>query len=173
MAHGWAHLAENSPITRKGTLDPFELYREIVLRDEWLENDREATGPIDGMQFGTSVRAGAKVLVDRGLISEYRWGENLDDVVDWIHRRGQVVAGFNWHEGMLNKDSRGFIHATGSIVGGHCVVLDGVNMNREYVRGLNSWTWGPFWLSFADLDRLLTQDGEACMPQEVSRAVDR
>lgn len=174
VAHGCTHLVENSPICPPGTVNPFDLYREIVLLDEWSENDYEASGSEDNMQFGTSVRAGMKALQARGLISEYRWAWNADTVARWIWTSGPVVIGVSWFNGMFYPDLKThIIEATGGVAGGHCVILDGVNMKTRMVRCLNSW--GPSYgnngaarMTFETLEKLLADDGEAAMAVETS-----
>ena len=178
VAHGCTHLVENSPICPPGTINPFELYREIVLLDEWSDNDGEASAADSDMQFGTSVRAGMKALQARGLISEYRWAWDADTAARWIWTSGPVVIGVTWFNGLFYPDPRTrIVEATGGIAGGHCVILDGVNMTNRMVRFLNSW--GPSYgqngaarMTFETLDKLLADEGEAAMAIEVSQEVN-
>ena len=70
VEHGGVHFLKCAPTrTRSEAKLPaqFTLYPKIVLVDEWSSNDHEATGPVSGMQSGTSVRALMKVLVAEGL----------------------------------------------------------------------------------------------------------
>jgi hypothetical protein len=162
---------ENSPICPPGTINPFDLYREIVLLDEWSENDYEASGSEDNMQFGTSVRAGMKALQARGLISSYRWAWDAETVARWIWTSGPVVCGTDWTQDMFYPDrSTYFIEPTGQVVGGHAYILDGVNMHLRKFRMLNSWgPWGKGWgafLSFDSVAELLSRDGECAMAVE-------
>jgi hypothetical protein len=170
VGHGCVHLAENGPVTRRGTMDPFQLYREAILLDEWPENDWEATAPMDRLQFGTSVRAGMKALQARGLVSEYLWAWDLATAVDWVHRSGPIVLGTNWYYGMDQPDEKGVVRVSGGLAGGHCYVWDGVYLPGERGRFLNSWDWHVFWMSFADVERLILEDGEAAMATEIARA---
>jgi hypothetical protein len=162
---------ENSPICPPGTINPFDLYREIVLLDEWDENDYEAQGTEDNMQFGSSVRAGMKALQARGLISQYRWAWDAATVARWVWMSGPVVIGVSWFNSMFYPDLKTqMIEATGGVAGGHCVILDGVNMKTRVVRLLNSWgDWGLNGIarmSFDTLDYLLADQGEAAMAVE-------
>jgi hypothetical protein len=167
VAYSWMHLLEDSPITYSTAgpvLDPALLYAEAQRVDEW---------PGEGYD-GTSVRAGAKVLVLRGHIQSYTWAFSVDDVIRALLMSGPVVLGTNWYAGMDSPDSEGIVHVTGGIRGGHAYKADGINTRREIVRCKNSWGrgWGNvgrFHLSFDDLDRLIKEEGEACMPIEIRK----
>lgn len=138
----------------------FGLYRRAQQLDEWPGEDYE----------GSSVLAAVKAGKERGLYKEYRWGFGIMDQILAIGYRGPVVNGLNWYEGMMEPDDKGFIRPTGRIVGGHAICCRGVNVTKRYVRYRNSWgkSWGPLegdcLLSFDDLDRLLREQGECCIP---------
>lgn len=136
------------------------IYRRAQDLDEWEGSDYE----------GTSVLAGAKSAVEKGWYTGYTWGFGLEDVLRTIGYRGPVVLGINWYEGMGDVDRRtGFIQVTGGVMGGHAILANGVNIKEKKVRLHNSW--GPKWgwggdcfITFEDLDRLLHEQGEACVP---------
>lgn len=168
VGHAWAHYIEDGPITWPGSIDPFHIYREAAERDPWPEND-------DGdLQFGTSVRAGAKYLLASGRISEYRWAWTLEPIVTALLATGPVVIGSSWYRDMFEPDSNGVIDLIGgrsNYVGGHAYVFNGVNVNTGMLRGKNSWSrdWGNkghFYISFADFQRLLDDGAEACLAVE-------
>lgn len=176
VAHAWVHLAENSPITRPGELDPYQLYRELVLLDEWADNDHEADPALTPEQlgFGSSVRGGAKAMQSRGLISEYLWAWDIDTAARWLLTKGPLVLGTNWYGSFYTPNDDGVLEITPytTIDGGHAFVADGINMARGLVRCLNSWgpAWGlrgAFYLPLELLERLIAEDGEACMATEV------
>jgi hypothetical protein len=155
-------------MTRTGP-DMTTIYREAILIDEWTDNDNDATD----MQFGTSIRAGAKALKARGhLLTDYRWATTADDVRDWLLAGlGTVVVGTLWTRDMLDPDRHGFIRPTGPGVGGHAYLIVGYSDDRDAFRLVNSWSadWGQggrAWVRSADLQTLLTYDGEACMAVE-------
>lgn len=154
-------------MTRDGP-DMLAIYRAAILLDEWDDNDND----VDALEYGTSVRAGAKALQERGHLSEYHWASTADDVRDWLlHGFGTVVVGSYWMADMLTPDARGFIHPTGSTVGGHAYLLCGYSGTRHAVRVINSWSasWGEngrAWLALDDLAELLRLEGEACMAVE-------
>lgn len=138
---------------------------------------------------GTSVLAGMKVAKRLGFFDEYRWAFSIEDLVLALGYFGPVVLGINWYEGMHRPDARGFIHPTGRLAGGHALLAYGlkvhfkrttlfnwwnrtwadVDLDQSYVRLWNSW--GPSWgqngtckISLRDLERLLHEQGEACIP---------
>jgi len=87
-----------------------------------------------------------------------------------------VVIGANWHEGMSNVTSKGFITPTGVVRGGHCVVLRGVKVGKcpdgsaFAILGRNSWgkLWGvngDFWITEKDLQFLVDSGGSFCVPE--------
>jgi hypothetical protein len=172
VGHAWGHYIEDGPVTHRGTIDPYGIYRDAVAVDEWPDNDHETTASEGRLQFGTSVRAGAKVLQRRGLISQYRWAFDLPTVVDTLLELGPVVAGTWWYESMFRPAPDGRVTVSGGRAGGHAYLLNGVNVDRRLVRAKNSWgrEWGrdgSFWLTFDDLDRLIAEQGEACLALEV------
>lgn len=163
VAYSLLHMVADGPVTTKGVADPVmpprDLYQAAQRIDAWPGENYD----------GTSVRAGAKVLQDAGWISEYRWAWDVDTVVRALLDAGPVVVGTTWHDDMFTPDGRGFVHATGRSAGGHAYVLNGVNTDREVVRLKNSWgrEWGlngHAWLSFRDLEQLIKDYGEACLP---------
>jgi hypothetical protein len=150
----------------------FTIYREAARDDEWTDNDGEADGPENGLQWGTSVRAAAKALQKRGLIGSYTWAWDAETAIDWLCRRGPVCIGVNWYQGMVNLGADAVLRSTGRILGGHAVVLLGWSEERGMVRVLNSWgsSWGQqgrAWLPGELLDRLIREQGEAVTALEV------
>jgi C1A family cysteine protease len=75
---------------------------------------------------------------------------------------------------MMNVDTKGYMHVSGQVVGGHAYLIKGVNMDsycsdgtRGAFRVLNSWSqgWGVNGcasISFADMTKLMNEYGEAC-----------
>lgn len=161
VGHAWAHEIAARPKARPTSSEmAFGIYRRAQELDEWDGTDYE----------GTSVLAGAKVVQESGLIAEYRWAFSLRETLLALAYSGPVVLGVNWHEGMMNPDSTGFLRVEGSIVGGHAIMAKGVNVKGKYVRLHNSWgdSWGrggDAFISFDDLEKLLNARGEACVPR--------
>lgn len=169
VGHGWAHELAARPAKVQGvdSVLAFELYRSAQRLDEWPGEQYE----------GTSVLAGAKAVQAVGLIGEYRWCFSVDDLVTALGYHGPVVIGVDWYSGMMDTDPYGFIRPTGMIVGGHCVMLHRVRLERSagvidpvrsFVEGVNSW--GPGWgdngrfkLSLVDV-AVLFPGGDWCVP---------
>lgn len=138
-----------------------ELYRQAQLVDEWEGEDYE----------GTSVRAGAKVLLDWGYLEQYLWAWDIDSIINAVLYSGPVIVGTNWYSGMYNTDSKGYIHASGRLMGGHAYDINGVNTKSEFFRIKNSWSrvWGNNGrakISFTDMERLINEYGEALLAVE-------
>lgn len=164
VGHGWKHFLLHEPIVQAGPNDDptaVTIYDRATEIDEWQGNEHDRT-------FGTSTRAGASVLRERGLVAEYRHAQNLNDILDWLAVRGPIVIGVNWYEGMAYRGmfDGPFLVPTGELVGGHCVCVSGVNFDEGWVEICNSWgpNWGPLnngrgRIRFADLDRLIFREG--------------
>lgn len=169
VAYAWLHYLEGSPITHpeEGALiDPGKYYRECQLRDEWPGEDYD----------GTSVRAGAKYAQELGLIGEYLWAFDLQTMINVVLTQGPVIVGTNWYDQMFDPEwsptlNRVVIRVGGGLAGGHAYLVNGVNLGLETFRIKNSWgtDWGSqgrVSISFADMERLLREDGEACLTRE-------
>lgn len=176
VAYAWTHWLEDGPTThvpRKpvrtsahgqgmAVVNPGNLYREAQLIDEWAGTDYD----------GTSVRAGAKVLRDLGLISRFEWATTIDQVVDTVLLRGPMVVGTTWTSDMSEPDERHRIAPTGTYQGGHAYVINGVSLDDELFRVKNSWGRGNYgrrgnaYIAISDFETLLDDWGEACIATE-------
>lgn len=166
VGFGMAAELAARPVIVHGVDDDYArgIYYDARKIDEWVGEDYS----------GTSVLAGAKVLQQRGHITEYRWARTVDELALAIGYAGPAVIGVDWHTGMDNVDAEGFIHASGPVRGGHCVVVPSVAVvtkkrTRPYFELQNSW--GPSWgvngrakIAFDDMAKLLAEFGEACIP---------
>lgn len=134
------------------------IYREAQKIDEWHGEAYE----------GTSVLAGAKVVVKKGGMKEYRWAFGIEDLKLAVGYAGPAVIGVDWYTGMFDTDATGFISATGTVAGGHAILCHGISIKKKAFKLHNSWgrDWGmdgECWISFDDMDKLLRQQGEACI----------
>lgn len=82
-----------------------------------------------------------------------------------------VMIGIPWFESMFTPGKGGVLTASGKLAGGHEVALTAISTSNM-VRVQNSWGsgWGingTAWLKFADLDRLLNQQGDCTIPVSV------
>ncbi len=172
VGHGWAHEIEDAPVTHPNdVVDPYAIYDLATVLDPWPDNDHDVNG-------GTSVRAGAQAAQQLGFIGQYLWAFNIDTVIQAILTMGPVVVGTNWYGGMFEPrwdGDRAIIEISGAVVGGHCYVLNAVNTTSGWFRMKNSW--GRGWakqghasISIDAMARLLSEEGEACMPTDVQPA---
>jgi hypothetical protein len=163
VAYSWVRWLTTSPVVNRPL--PFqELYDQCQRIDEWPGEDYD----------GTSVRAGAKVLKQRGLVSEYRWAFDVETVIDHVLAKGPVVLGTDWTHGMMWPDKTGFIKPIGQVIGGHAYTVIGATRRKQAARIINSWgrDWGEngrAWIAFEDLDKLVKAQGEACVAMELKK----
>lgn len=173
VGFAWAHDLAAQPVVVKGADDALarDVYRAAQFIDPWPGEAYE----------GTSVLAGAQVLQQRGLLGEYRWAFGIEDVLATLATLGPVVLGVPWLSSMFRPEGpasrRGDVRVVdvhGSVAGGHAVLARGVIMRPRslgirlddpLVRLRQSWG-DPFdWaIRAADLETLLHQGGEACVP---------
>lgn len=141
-------------------------YKRAQKIDEWPGEDYE----------GTSVLAGAKIMQEEGYIGEYRWCFGIEDLRDAVINLGPVVIGVPWYQGMYETDRDGIVKVDGDKVGGHCILVTGYIPNKiindeehEVFRWRNSWgndygIDGSGFIRYTDLNELLKNGGEACIP---------
>jgi hypothetical protein len=138
---------------------------------------------IDGYPLphdGTTVRALAKVLKQRGLISGYYWGKSTTlttQVLPYLLEVGPLVIGIRWYEGMMKTDAKGLIKPTGQLLGGHAVEIGGVDLDAELLDGECAWgtSWGlngHFKIKITDFRKLLADNGECLVATEVGQRME-
>ena len=152
VGFAWAHELIARPSEVSGIDAAFarrQLYWSAQRRDRWDGGEYPGARPL---MAGTSVLAGAKVVADLGFIEEYRWADNVHEVMAAVGFVGPAVLGCRWYAGMREPDARGFIHPTGPLRGGHAVLLMGVRVRRtdgavdlERSSFLVQNSWGPQW----------------------------
>lgn len=163
VGYAWHALLRALPMLQRQP-EADVIYRAAQTLDEWPGEDYD----------GTSVRGGAKYLLQEGRIKFYRWALNVADIVGWLAFRGPVVLGTEWTYTMFYPDKTGLVKV-GSLtnsVGGHAFVAIGFDDIERRIICQNSWgkTWGVkgrFSISYDDMAVLLTAGGEACAPSEV------
>ena len=168
VGHAWAHELAARPRVIPGVGHDFarRVYFDAQRIDEWDGGAYPGAAPF---YEGTSVLAGAKVVKALGAMDEYRWAFGLSDLILAVGYAGPAVLGINWYEGMFDPDPSGLVRVSGDVAGGHAIVANGVSVKRRLVRLHNSW--GPGWgvgghafIGWDDLERLLHEQGEACIP---------
>jgi len=166
VGFGWTGFMNAKPIKHEhGNEMGFDVYHRARQLDEWPGEDYS----------GTSVRAGAKVLKERGHISAYAFTQDVETLIHFVLNNGPTPIGVSWYEGMDRVDSEGYIYPTGSTRGGHCVIVDGVvrGVEGEVDRFRIRNSWGSSWgfngrcrIKVEDLQSLLFSGGTACMAVE-------
>ncbi len=160
VGFAWSHeLAARPVVLPASEAEALALYRRAQVLDQWPGENYE----------GTSVIAGAKAVQERGGLLEYRWAFGLDDLALAVGYKGPAVLGVNWYEGMFDTDADGYVRVSGRVAGGHAILCRAVSVPGQYFVLRNSWgrSWGvdgDCKVSFADMGRLLAEDGEACIP---------
>lgn len=161
VGFGWAHELLARPVVIQGVTEQtaLDIYHRAQQLDEYPGENYS----------GTSVLAGAKTVSEKHYLDEFRWGFSLNDLILTLGYHGPVVLGLNWYTGMMNTDADGRIHVTGQIEGGHCVLADSVRVAARTISGPNSWGYdwglsGRWTISFDDMERLLGEQGEQCIP---------
>lgn len=155
----WGHLAAARPRPRAMDNAGAEaIYHRARQLDQYPGEDYE----------GSSVLGAAKACVDFGYITSYHWAFSVDELAHAVGYVGPAVLGINWYAGMAQTNDAGFVEATGALLGGHAILCNGVDVKRRSFRLHNSW--GPQWgvageclVSYADIDRLLHEQGEAAI----------
>lgn len=172
VGFGFAHELIAVPRPVEGVTNQYareELYWNIQRNDEWPGGSYPGADP---QYEGTSVLDGAKWMKSDGWYDEYRWAENERDLALALGHHGPAVIGVDWYEGMFEPDEWGFLNLTGSVQGGHCILVKGVKIRGEtdgYYTVHNSWgeSWGvdgTARISRQNMDYLLKSNGEACVP---------
>lgn len=164
VGFGIAHLLSATPIPLKVTEDYAKknIYWEAQKIDPWPGGSYPGAEP---KYEGSSVLAGLKVVQKLGWIKEYEWAFNIDDLILGIGHRSPAVIGVRWYRSMSKPGRNGFIKVSGWPTGGHCILVNGVNVEKEYFILHNSWgrNWGQDGeckLSFRDMEKLISLGGE-------------
>jgi Papain family cysteine protease len=173
VGHAWFNFLRCAPLqTAKKVPTPFEVYRKAVTLDEWQQNDDEASLPDadQGLDFGTSVRAGAEAVTSFGHLKSYLWAFTLQPALEFVLTQGPVVLGINWYTSFNQPDREGIIRISSNArpAGGHAILWRGADTKRGLALLSNSWgdDWGKSgecYVPLRDLDRLISlEQGEAC-----------
>jgi hypothetical protein len=172
VGFGWSAELAASPVRIAGITDAWArgFYHEAQRNDD-----------IPGENYeGTSVLAGAITATRRKYLEQYRWSFSIDDIIDTLVVHGPIVIGIDWKDGMYETRPSGLVEITGSVVGGHCLLLRGYHpgmriagegwfTRHEVIVWRNSWgptygKGGDGYVKPADLEQLLKTNGEACVP---------
>ena len=163
VGNAWAGWGNAAPIEDSYTeTDARAIYYEATC----IGGACDSTG-----QNGSSTRDGAKAMQKRGKLTAYAFATGLPEIEEWLDHHGPVVIGINWTDPMFTPDADGTVHYTGTVAGGHEIVIVQNVRSKGKKRVRNSWsaTWGAggdFYLIDADLQKLLGDGGDACLAAE-------
>lgn len=127
---------------------------------------------------GTSVLQGVKEAQALGFYGGYEWAFDFDAGLRSL-QIGPGILGLWWKDSMFEPRPSGLLEVSGSNMGGHCVALLGAVYGRR-LRGegrkdvavvAQSWGLGHgdngfVYIELSDLEGLLAEDGEWCIPVE-------
>jgi hypothetical protein len=126
-------------------------------------------GQMPADDTGSNGLASAKAAQHYKIGGTYRWlFGGADQVVQAIMDNEAVSCGTAWYEEMFNLDPNGVIHPGGAVAGGHQWCARGYDKAKDQVIG-RCW-WGEFRdfrIARADLDALLSDDGDAHIQERV------
>lgn len=171
VGNAWAHYLASYPDPITGVTEDIALkiYHMAQILDDLPGENYE----------GTSVLAGIKAVkaLMPPTVDNYHWCFGIDELILTLGYIGPVVLGLNWYSKMFDPDDlTGIIHVSGANVGGHAILAVGVDIFTQMVKLRNSW--GPGWgvkgdcyISFNDLERLLSEQGEACVATDKHQQV--
>lgn len=119
---------------------------------------------------GSSGIGAAKALVKLGLAAKYTHAFSLDAVKSAL-QTGPVMVGTVWLESMFEPTAAGNVTVArdSAVAGGHEYVLSAYDAGARQFRIDNSWGegWairGSAWITEADLQWLLSQQGDVTVP---------
>jgi len=175
VGHAVAHCLTSDPLLSKGIDHSYareKIYWEAQKIDPWAGGAYPGAEPF---YEGTSILAGVKAAKNLGMLDTYEWAFGLDDLKLGVGYKGPAVLGIRWYQGMFNTDLQGYIRPTGSVMGGHAIACVGVDTVRNRFELHNSW--GPRWgmtgrcyVTFEDMARLLSENGEAVFLKRTEKA---
>lgn len=138
--------------------------KDMIRAYEWQTVHDGLPGTYPPDDTGSSGLAAAKYLKSRGWISSYAHAFGVQHALEALVV-APVIVGVNWYSSFDSPDGSGFVSISGQVRGGHEFELVGLSVETETVQACNSWgaSWGDrgfFSFSWADLDRLLQEQGD-------------
>lgn len=169
VGFAWTHELIAKPAVVEGVDGSFareKIYWEAQKIDPWDGGSYPGANPF---YEGTSVLAGAKIVQKLGYIEEYRWAFSIEDLVLAVGFCGPAVLGIPWYGSMFDPYGCGHLHVEGAVAGGHAILCMGVDVRAKTFKLHNSWgkKWGndgEALIGWDELERLLNEGGEACIP---------
>lgn len=141
-------------------LDCVALYRAIQTQDR--SEGRYYSG-------GATTLAAMKVGQARGWWRGYQWVYDMDTLLRTLHDSKPVIMGTNYYESQFDRDAEGIARITPAtrLAGGHFYVLRGYNPRKGLVTSPQTWNDGDYKYPVDDIARLLGEDGECVVPDEI------
>jgi hypothetical protein len=122
---------------------------------------------------GSSGLAACKAAQALKLITSYEHSFSIDQAISALQDR-PLITGIPWMESMDNPDEDGVVIPGGEMRGGHEIQVIGFHLHGDtlsgcYVEFENSWgaKWGHngrFFMTVAEWDKLLENDGDVTIP---------
>lgn len=121
---------------------------------------------------GATTVAAMEVLKSLGFITAYYWGYTVRTCQEVI-RLKPFILGTNWYPSMFNRSPEGIIKigVNEQPVGGHLYTINKYDARRDLWRCPNSWGDGDYFFNSETLLRLLREDGEMTMMDEVANPI--
>lgn len=161
VGNGWTHWLACQPQVVKGLneITAQNIYHLAQTLDQWPGTDYQGTSDLGG------AKACQQMFPEH--LTSYRWITAIDDMVATVGYFGPMVVAVNWYSSMYTPDKNGLVKIAGNKVGGHCFLVNEVNIEQSYFGCVNSWgaKWGvkgAFTIKFGGMDRLMKEQGEFC-----------
>lgn len=146
--------------------DTLALYRAETRLD-----DTDIPGSWEPEDTGSTGLWSMKALHKANLIKGYHWAFSMTTVLQLLLDT-PVSTGTAWYNSMFSPAPRGklTVDESSGVAGGHQYLLIGIDMENDEVIARNSWgeEWGDqgkFRLSFQDYAKLLSDNGDAVVPE--------
>lgn len=163
-----AEEAAAEPVVVRGVNDALgrRIYAEAQKIDPWANTPHE----------GTTMIAGATVMMTLGFWTEYRWAFGIDDVIDTLVQFGPVAFAGPWYPPMFNPTAEGQLVMDGQATAGHAITGRKLDWARGRVWIRNHWLRKPdgngsFWgvngeafFPIETLDKWLKSGGQCMVP---------
>ncbi len=148
------------------TLDESEALK-LYSEAETIDGD----GPYPPNDNGSTGPSVAKAAEDDGLISGFTHYTDLDSTLQAL-MDGPVILGMNWYSSFDTPAADGTVSITADayVRGGHEVLARSVDTTAQTIGMDNSWgtsygAGGSFKMSYATLERLLSESGDCTAPE--------
>jgi hypothetical protein len=117
---------------------------------------------------GSSGNSAAKAARQLEMIMGWHWAFSIKSALQYL-MHGPFITGIAWREDMFEPSSRGVVHWTGPIAGGHEFCAVGLDEDEELIKFANSWgtEWGVdgyFYMPINEYEKALKARGDVTIP---------